>query len=81
MLLFELRKVLAGKVQVDGNDITAREEKRIDSIAFTIFHRHYSPRFDSINYWFMRRSVNLYGESLMKTIALEQDEYGSGAAG
>ena len=76
-LLFELRYALAGKVQVEGNDITGRNAKRSDSIAFTIFHRHYSPRFDSINYWFMRRSVNLYGESLVKTISLQQDGFGS----
>jgi D-alanyl-D-alanine carboxypeptidase/D-alanyl-D-alanine-endopeptidase (penicillin-binding protein 4) len=31
-----------------------------------------SPRLDSINYWFLRRSINLYGEALIKTIALEK---------
>jgi D-alanyl-D-alanine carboxypeptidase/D-alanyl-D-alanine-endopeptidase (penicillin-binding protein 4) len=31
-----------------------------------------SPRLDSINYWFLKRSINLYGEALIKTIALEK---------
>jgi len=29
----------------------------------------FSPSLDSINYWFLRRSINLYGEALIKTIA------------
>ncbi|HYC29789.1 MAG TPA: D-alanyl-D-alanine carboxypeptidase, partial [Chitinophagaceae bacterium] len=33
-----------------------------------IFYTHYSPPLDSINFWFLRRSINLYGEALMKTI-------------
>ena len=32
-------------------------------------YEHSSPRLDSINYWFMKRSINLYGEALVKTIA------------
>jgi len=31
-----------------------------------------SPRLDSINYWFLTRSINLYGEALIKTLALEK---------
>ena len=31
-----------------------------------------SPTLDSVNYWFMRKSINLYGESLMKAIALNK---------
>lgn len=33
---------------------------------------HQSPPLDSINYWFMRRSINLYGEALIKTIGVEK---------
>jgi len=36
-----------------------------------------SPSFDSINYWFLKKSINLYGEALMKTIAFEKDGFGS----
>ncbi|WP_276486132.1 D-alanyl-D-alanine carboxypeptidase/D-alanyl-D-alanine-endopeptidase [Paraflavitalea pollutisoli] len=31
-----------------------------------------SPPLDSINYWFLRRSINLYGEALVKTMAAQQ---------
>jgi serine-type D-Ala-D-Ala carboxypeptidase/endopeptidase (penicillin-binding protein 4) len=34
----------------------------------------YSPPLDSINYWFLKRSINLYGEALLKTIAIEKAE-------
>jgi len=37
----------------------------------------YSPSLDSINYWFLQRSVNLYGEALVKTIAYEGTNFGS----
>jgi len=36
-------------------------------------HVQYSPVLDSINYWFMRKSVNLYGETLVKTLAYEKN--------
>lgn len=31
-----------------------------------------SPALDSINYWFLRRSINLYGEALIRTLAREK---------
>ena len=40
--------------------------------ARTIIGESVSPRLDSINYWFLKRSINLYGEALLKTIALEK---------
>lgn len=36
-----------------------------------------SPPLDSINYWFLRRSINLYGEALVKTLAYEKEGLGS----
>lgn len=36
-----------------------------------------SPRLDSLNYWFMRKSINLYGEAFLKTIAFEKTGSGS----
>lgn len=36
-----------------------------------------SPPLDSINYWFLKKSVNLYGEALVKTIAYEKTKFGS----
>ncbi len=42
-----------------------------------IFYTHYSPPLDSIVYWFNKRSINLYGEALLKTMALKERGYGS----
>lgn len=36
-----------------------------------------SPTLDSIVYWFLQKSINLYGECLLKTIAYKQDNFGS----
>ncbi|AYO57471.1 D-alanyl-D-alanine carboxypeptidase/D-alanyl-D-alanine-endopeptidase [Chryseobacterium sp. 6424] len=40
-----------------------------------------SPTLDKIIYWFMRKSVNLYGETLIKTLGKEKMNDGSFAAG
>jgi serine-type D-Ala-D-Ala carboxypeptidase/endopeptidase (penicillin-binding protein 4) len=34
-----------------------------------IFHREFSPQLDSMVYWFLKKSINLYGEAFVKTIA------------
>jgi D-alanyl-D-alanine carboxypeptidase/D-alanyl-D-alanine-endopeptidase (penicillin-binding protein 4) len=36
-----------------------------------------SPPLDSINYWFLKKSVNLYGEALVKTISYEKTKFGA----
>ncbi|HEX6427127.1 MAG TPA: D-alanyl-D-alanine carboxypeptidase/D-alanyl-D-alanine-endopeptidase [Niastella sp.] len=40
-----------------------------------------SPPVDSINYWFLRKSINLYGEALIKAIAFEGTGLGSTTRG
>jgi serine-type D-Ala-D-Ala carboxypeptidase/endopeptidase (penicillin-binding protein 4) len=45
------------------------------------FYTHNSPTLDSINYWFLKKSVNLYGEALVKTIAFEKTGFGSTEGG
>lgn len=40
-----------------------------------------SPPLDSLNYWFLHKSINLYGEALLKTLAYEQNGYGSADSG
>ncbi len=37
----------------------------------------YSPSLDSLIYFFLKKSINLYGEALVKTIAKEHGELGS----
>lgn len=36
-----------------------------------------SPTLDSINYWLMKKSVNLYAEAMVRTIGLEKKGFGS----
>ena len=38
----------------------------------TLIHREQSPSLDSMIYWFLKRSINLYGEALAKTIASQK---------
>jgi D-alanyl-D-alanine carboxypeptidase/D-alanyl-D-alanine-endopeptidase (penicillin-binding protein 4) len=43
----------------------------------TILFSHFSPSLDSIVYWFLKKSINLYGEALIKTFACEKKAVGS----
>lgn len=58
-----------------GRDVYDRNKEALSNIHF--FATHYSPPLDSINYWFLRKSINLYGEALVKTIAREKSGFGS----
>lgn len=49
--------------------------------SFKILDIYYSPVLDSLNYWFLKRSINLYGEVFLKTMAAEKTGYGSVEAG
>jgi D-alanyl-D-alanine carboxypeptidase/D-alanyl-D-alanine-endopeptidase (penicillin-binding protein 4) len=42
-----------------------------------IIYRNQSPDMDSIMYWFLKKSINLYGEALVKTIAFHNNESAS----
>ncbi len=44
---------------------------------YTSLHIQYSPPLYDMNNWFMKKSINLYGESLVKTIAYEKTGLGS----
>lgn len=44
-------------------------------------YTHYSPSLDSIIYWFNKKSINLYGEALLKTMAMEKQGYASTDSG
>ena len=41
----------------------------------------HSPSLDSIIYWFLKKSINLYGEALIKTFAYEKQGFGSTDSG
>lgn len=44
----------------------------------TVFHREQSPTLDSIVYWFLKKSINLYGEALLKAMPYKQTYSSSG---
>ena len=46
-----------------------------------IYYTHYSPSLDSIIYWLNKKSINLYGEALIKTFAYEKQGFGSTDSG
>ena len=47
----------------------------------TILLTHYSPSLDSIVYWFLKKSINLYGEALVKTISFRKTGLGETTRG
>ena len=49
--------------------------------SITFFHTEQSPTLDSIVYWFLKKSINLYGEALAKTLALQKGKTASSENG
>jgi serine-type D-Ala-D-Ala carboxypeptidase/endopeptidase (penicillin-binding protein 4) len=47
----------------------------------TTIYEYFSPTLDSIIYWFNKKSINFYGEALVKTIAYEKQGFGSTDSG
>ncbi|MEO7119848.1 MAG: D-alanyl-D-alanine carboxypeptidase/D-alanyl-D-alanine-endopeptidase [Ginsengibacter sp.] len=45
------------------------------------FYTHQSPHLDSIVYWFLQKSINLYGESLIKLLSHELTKIGATDSG
>lgn len=56
-------------------------EKILTAPKNTVIFEHKSPTLDNIVYWFMRKSVNLYGETFIKTLGKEKKNQGSFDAG
>lgn len=56
-------------------------KEAISDIPRVGFYTHYSPSLDSIIYWFNKKSINLYGEALIKTFAYEKQGFGSTDSG
>lgn len=48
---------------------------------YKVLHVETSPPLDSIVYWFLKKSINLYGEALMKTFAAVQKKEATTANG
>ncbi|MEN9570957.1 MAG: hypothetical protein RL172_2188 [Bacteroidota bacterium] len=50
-------------------------------VTATVLATLQSPPLDSINYWLLKKSINLYAEALVKTIAFEKKQAGATATG
>ena len=70
----------AGIAISDGSNISFLLQGR-QTGAYETIHTITSPTLDSINYWFLKKSINLYGEVLVKTIAAEKTKSGSADTG
>ncbi|MBC7850157.1 MAG: D-alanyl-D-alanine carboxypeptidase/D-alanyl-D-alanine-endopeptidase [Chitinophagaceae bacterium] len=52
-----------------GNSVTAVGKVEADLLkGAKVIYEHQSPKLDSIIFYFLRKSINLYGEALLKTI-------------
>ncbi len=54
--------------------VDSTQGNRIDPATINTFHTEWSPPMDSMVYWFLKRSINLYGEALTKTIAARSNK-------
>jgi len=52
--------------------ITESSTEFLRAYQLDTIYNHYSPPLDSVIYWFLKKSINLYGEALIKTMALEK---------
>jgi D-alanyl-D-alanine carboxypeptidase/D-alanyl-D-alanine-endopeptidase (penicillin-binding protein 4) len=80
----DIRRILhINKISLQEQNINTRltylikkEQEKMPVPSKTLLS-FYSPTFDSINYYFLQKSINLYGEAFVKTIAYEKTGFGS----
>ena len=77
----DIEKLFRGNnISFPGNTKTgvpySLNKEKMPEVAKTLMN-FYSPPLDSINYWFLQKSVNLFGEAFVKTIAYEKTGFGS----
>ncbi|MCC2591607.1 D-alanyl-D-alanine carboxypeptidase/D-alanyl-D-alanine-endopeptidase [Chryseobacterium sp. MFBS3-17] len=83
----EIKKWLAeNRIDFNGKIVTNSMRKiegreLLRAPAAHVFFTYESPTLEKIVYWFLRRSINLYGETLLKTMAMEKTGTGSFDAG
>jgi len=72
----QLQYELKNALKENSIEINPAVQKTAETKNETLF-THTSPPLDSINYWFLKKSINLYGEAFIKTMALEKTKFGS----
>ena len=75
----ELEALLASQKMIDvGHVKTAKNFTNSKVLPYTNrLTTLYSPALDSMAYWFLQKSINLYGEALIKTMAYQSDSVAS----
>ncbi len=83
--LIELEKIFSESgIKIDGKTRTSLDyeaNNKILKYSSIPFISIISPSLDSIIYWFLKKSINLYGEALIKTFAYEKNGFGSTDSG
>lgn len=74
------------KIELSGKITTVSQQKLNGEKIFAtpkdqLLLQYKSPTLDKIVYWFLRKSVNFYGETLIKTLGKEKKKEGSYDAG
>jgi D-alanyl-D-alanine carboxypeptidase/D-alanyl-D-alanine-endopeptidase (penicillin-binding protein 4) len=78
----ELANVFKDELVKQGITVTSDINSNTVAIpAVTALLTHTSPTLDSMNNWFLKKSINLYGEALLKTLGFEKKKEGSTQAG
>ena len=72
----QLQFELKNKLKETNIEIILPGQKTVE-LKNEILLTHLSPPLDSISYWFLKKSINLYGEALVKTLAYEKTTFGS----
>ncbi len=69
----------ANGIKISSNNIFTDKylSTKSDQFLFEVIDIISSPTLDSMNYWFLKKSLNLYGEAFVKTIAYEKNGIGS----
>jgi len=78
------KKIDSSRIKVTGklmSSIEFKVNKKEFGYKEEPFNFIISPSLDSIIYWFLKKSVNLYGEALVKTFAYEKKGFGTTDSG
>ncbi|MEP6617201.1 MAG: D-alanyl-D-alanine carboxypeptidase/D-alanyl-D-alanine-endopeptidase [Ginsengibacter sp.] len=76
LLAATVYKDLSGGKPYPDNTVNYLKNKSKWSGSYKIFYTHTSPPLDSIMFWFLKRSINLYGEAIIKTLGFEKNHAG-----
>jgi serine-type D-Ala-D-Ala carboxypeptidase/endopeptidase (penicillin-binding protein 4) len=78
LLLADNAISFSGKIKTSADWLATGSKMKY---ACTMLDSIVSPSFENMNKWFLEKSINLYGEAFVKTIAYEKNGFGSENAG